>query len=340
MASRAGSNMAFTPINSSDTINDSPGSYATASNEESTAPNDEASSTVASAYLGRGDVSRKAATKGKKRSSTTAAPSKAKRRQTSDFNDDLKVIKAGSADRSDDVNNETLVPATSQAASSKSSEETAHTATKPASAGAPVSTTVDELASTAAKPISVYSSKTTMDALDSTSVRTSVQFAKASDGQGFTLLQGISSAVSYSSSVAIAKPLMAEKQPSSGRTKKRAGQHSDEAGTSNRRSARLKKAFDVPTGSPQSSDSIGSPRLPLIVGDFEEDFDDIDMEELTGIDDNEPEFRPNTPPNRGRKLNTREVDELEDYGGALLSEADRRALGRTGSESAVEIEGP
>lgn len=310
----------FTPINSSDAVTGSPEGSSVSAQEESGAPS--SATTVASAYLGRGDVSKKPMTKGRKRKSTADAPSKTKRRQKSDLNDSLKVHKAGIEDELTSINYENLTPANFKASSSKASKKKT-TASHSASAATSVSTGVDELASTAAKPIPVYSSKTTMDALDTTSVPTSVECAKASDGQGFTLYQGPSSTASYSSSIAITKPTISKEQ--------QASQISGEAGPSNRRSARLKKAANVQTKHSQLRRSSVSFDNPLAVDEMEEIFSDIEMVDLAESNESEPEMRPNTPPQRGRKLNTRDVDELEDYGGALLSDADKRALGTANS---------
>ncbi|KAK3699849.1 hypothetical protein LTR37_016264 [Vermiconidia calcicola] len=57
-----------------------------------------------------------------------------------------------------------------------------------------------------------------------------------------------------------------------------------------------------------------------------DDADEADMIDLTNAAEEPVALRPPTPPPRERKLNMREVDKHEDYGGALLSEAEKQLL--------------
>lgn len=323
--------MAFTPINSSDAVTGTDihdtaiqeGNPQVASNHD-----DAATTTVASAYLGRGELPKKCTTKSRKRTANEDASSRTKRRQKSNIDVGLKVSKAKIDGEQGAINNEGDSPATFQTMSTKPSKDR-FAARQLASTTTLVSTAMDEHSSTAANPISVYAPTTTMEALDTTSLPTSVECAKASDGQGFTLYQGPSS--TYSSSVAISNPATARKQLqtlSTNLTGEGGAKGNSETRASNRRSARLKNAADVQIDAADRAELSGSVQLPIIVDDFEEEFPDIDMANFGESNVSEGEPRPNTPPARGRKLNTRDVDELEDYGGALLSEADRRALGR------------
>lgn len=63
---------------------------------------------------------------------------------------------------------------------------------------------------------------------------------------------------------------------------------------------------------------------------FADDFDESALLDLAMAieDDDEPNHRPKTPPPRSHKQNMRDVDEHEDYGGALLSCAERQVLGK------------
>jgi hypothetical protein len=68
----------------------------------------------------------------------------------------------------------------------------------------------------------------------------------------------------------------------------------------------------------------------------EEDFDDIepaDLEELADAMEEIAPARPATPNRRERKQNMRDVEENEDYGGALVSSTDRKILGESENES-------
>lgn len=322
--------MAFTPINSSHAVNDGPDDPRTTGKDHIASASHNIATTVVSTYLGRGEATKKLTAKGRKRTSTANPPTKTKRRQVSIVDEGLSVSKPG--DGKSIIQHHAFDPAISQA-SSVNLSETQFTATQSTSFAPPVSTALGELASTASKPISVHSSKTTMNALNTASVPTSVEIAKASDGQGFTLYQGPSSTASYSSSVSMSNPNVANERYASSVTNKRAAQGSGRAGTGSRRSARLKTLADVQSFTPQLEEFPQSSEGPLDFDDEgEENFGDIEIVDMAESHENEVEFRPNTPPNRGRKLNTRDVDELEDYGGSLLSDADRRALSRTTSQ--------
>lgn len=64
---------------------------------------------------------------------------------------------------------------------------------------------------------------------------------------------------------------------------------------------------------------------------FAEDVDEsalLDLALAIEDDDDELNHRPKTPPPRSHKQNMRDVDEHEDYGGALLSYAERQVLGK------------
>lgn len=317
--------MAFTPINSSDAITDNPDGTNIISQEDLVAPSHLAPTTIASTYLGRGEPAKKPAAKSKKRASTAVSQPKTKRRQTSSgFN----VSKASVMEELDVTQHDTFTTAPLESSSSKPDHSIASLPTPATS----VSTTSDELVSALVKPISVYSSKTTMDALGRPLASTSVEYAKARDGQGFTLYQGSSSAASYSSSIAPTISLMGTDLDATIARGQRAAQGSGESASNHRRSARLKKTAKVLD---EATPITLSDELSLGIDDDEEFFSDIEVIDLVESNETEPEFRPNTPPKRGHKLNTRDVDELEDYGGALLSDADRQALSRKSLQSGV-----
>lgn len=319
----------FTPVNSSDAQRSSQDGPRAAAEEESVAPDYHAATTAASAYLGLVDPAKKLITKSKKRGSNARDPSKTKRRQTSKVDDDLRVHKAGVEDELDAINHEIISPATFESSLSKSKKSMA---SKLPSTATSVSNSVDELASTAAKPIAVFISKTTMDALDTTSMQTSIQHAKASDGQGFTIYQGSSSTASYLTSAATTKSVIAnEQQTLTGSIPSRVS-----GGPSNRHSARLERVPDAQNELSQIRRSSGPFENDYVVADDIGDvLSEIDMIDLVEMNESESEFRTNTPPRRGCKMNSRDVDELEDYGGALLSDADKRALGTPSSCSAL-----
>ena len=70
---------------------------------------------------------------------------------------------------------------------------------------------------------------------------------------------------------------------------------------------------------------------PLLTPDEEfvelDEEDEAEIVDLTEAAEEAFEPRPPTPPPRERKLNMREVDKNEDYGGALFSDAERQLLG-------------
>lgn len=137
--------------------------------------------------------------------------------------------------------------------------------------------------------ISVYAPKTSMDVFDSTSIRTSVDSVKAGGNLGCTLYQRAPSSDSMPNVVDFSTPLL-------------------------------------PLASIQGIHGSGN-------NDYESSLDETALVDLAmaieddSVDDEEVNHRPKTPPPRSHKQNMRDVDEHEDYGGALLSYAERQLLG-------------
>lgn len=316
----------FTPINSSDTVNGNLNDSGAATHRESSAHSDRPATTIASTHLGRGDTTKKLIVKGKKRNSTAMASSNNKRRQISILNDDLQVRKDSMDVELDALIGQTLTPTNLENFTSAASKKRKVASQLDPTAILASASGGEMASSTAAKPVVVYCSRTSMDALDSTSLTTSVECAKASDGKGFTLYQGPSSTASFSSSIAFTKPV--NDQPMLAGIELTKG--SGETMSSSRRSARLKQVGESKTEVSRMFKSPEPIETLLVVDDagIGANFRGFDMVELHESSESDTEIRSNTPPSRGYKLNTRAVDELEDYGGALLSDADKRALGR------------
>ncbi|SMQ49880.1 unnamed protein product [Zymoseptoria tritici ST99CH_3D7] len=274
--------------------------------------------TIASQYLGRTNnevavpakpPARKTRSQGKKRSSNERDSRTPKRQRTSSVKDCLAVTKAGAAPKSD------------RPAPLKPNQKKKRTSSKPTPSSTKVSTITAESEATAAKPISIYAPSTSMDALDSTSIATSYGFVKANGGSGI-LYQGPSSTASFSSGVENAMPLW------------------DTHGTSRRREApsssaqRGSPSFDhaSDTSQFQPAHLIGHDEAIVQPGEFyvsDEEFGDIEsaaLEELADAIEETTIVTPATPNKRERKLNMRDVEENDDYGGALMSFTDRQIL--------------
>lgn len=398
----------FTPINASNA-----GSAALSDNRSrgrGGASDGTSTRTVASDYLGREEdlpaapLPKKTNTKEKKRAATTGESSRTKkRRKSSNVDDGLHVTKSRAGDHQSSQSNHDDNPQKTAKPKKKS------TATKQAKkASATVSKYNADDGGLATKPVSVYAQATSMDALDSTSARTSFDSVKANAGQSFTLYQGPSSTASFSSSIEISQPWLntaSKKTKASSINQLPTPQPSDdfqilsddddifyEHVTAQEKSAErklttkfqndsvLQDSNGRPTSSPRDFDEGNRrstrpkkevnyaveqsfptidltedvqpkpqnqavskstrrqiPSPPDDEGEFGELLEDEAVEVTKEVEEAVEERRPHTPPPRGRKQNIREVDEDEDYGGALLTDAERKLLGECRSKCRTEL---
>ncbi|KAK4506490.1 hypothetical protein PRZ48_000222 [Zasmidium cellare] len=393
----------FTPINAS-----ASGGISTSQSqlEGSTGAIDQhPTRTVVSEYLGREEdlpaapLPKKTNTKGKKRAATAGDASKSnKRRRSSNVDDGLRITKS----RGEDEQSSKSKDGDKFAKPSKPKKKTNATKQSKKTSDT-VSSSNAETGNVATKPVSVYAQATSMDALDSTSARTSFDFVKANAGQSFTLYQGPSSTSSFQSSVQYSQPLL-----NSSPNKPAHGSHTNEGATKeasfaddftilssndeifdavddstsrkpkqphvphgkdvtataaasmnedgNRRSTRPKKSvkYRVEQNFP-AIDEVQNARVDVLqeastkpqrrrstatLGG-EEDFGEMAEEEVVELTKEVEEAvegrRPTTPPPRTRKQNMREVDEHEDYEGALLSDAERKLLAKMKNASEGKI---
>lgn len=351
--------------------------------------------TVASNYLGReGDLPaapppKQSDTQGKRRAVTAGDAAKTnKRRRSSDVDDGLRVTKSrGNYDEQISKPSEDDKPAKSSKPNKKA------TASKqPKKTSGTVGAGNDEAEASTTRSVSVYAPVTSMDVLDSTSARTSLDSMKANAGQSFTLYQGPSSTSSFQSSFRFFQPLLNSSsqpthiQPQTTVEATKKAQHDDGFAYPTSDNDEI-SARDAPVSrrpnqahSPRTTDDVAEKlKVP---GDAsrltsrpkkavncraEQDFSDIDAMQnvrpeppkpaatklrrsqstVTLVDEDDfgelaeedmaeladevekvvAERNSLTPPPRDRKQNMREVDEHEDYGGMLLSDAERQLLG-------------
>jgi hypothetical protein len=277
--------------------------------------------TVASDYLGRtsdGSLiasavqAKKAPAKGKKRAPTARESQASKRQRTVSVKDDMTVTKAGPA------------TATEQSAPLKPNQKKKRAGGKATKSVNLVSTSLDEPASTAVKSIPVFAQATSMDALDTTSIRTSFDLAKANGGSG-TLYRRPSCAVSLSNSVECAKPLWDVQIVN---PRGQAPNKPSRRGPSSLQAVDESLVFDAPLQLDDDSPYVQNAEARHSDAEFD-DVEDADLERVADAIEEETNLaRPATPNKRERKLNMRDVDEDEDYGGALVSRKDRQILGR------------
>lgn len=349
---------------------------------------------VASEYLGRDEdlpaapPPKKPSTKGKRLAVTAGDTVKTnKRRRSSNVNDGLHITKSRGGEEQLGKPSEDDRPAKS----SKPKKKIAATKQPKKLAGA-VSPDNAEADAPTTKPVSVYAPATSVDALDSTSVRTAVDSIRANAGQSFTLYQGPSFKSSFQSNVYFSQPLLSSSSKSSHIKPRATAEATQEAqnideftylssdddnpvaedgplskqskptdrpnvtpdvagslkvrGDVSRRTTRPKKAVnyrveqtfpdieEVKDAQPEPSKQAATKarrRRSTMTLDDEDDFGELAEEDVAELADEVEkvvaERQPLTPPPRGRKQNMREVDEHEDYGGALLSNAERVLLG-------------
>lgn len=319
-----------------------------------------------SKYLGRGESGKPTAVVGapkdtakrKKRGAPTSdgAPN-AKARRTSGVSDTTQVTKQASMYETTQptgrLDTHPVTPA--QAMNTGSNVETNAVKT--------VSTTMSN--GTNAVPVAVFSSITTMDALDSTASRTSMDAINANGGSGCTVYQstpgtparhpaiewsqswlhGQSSNLMQSTSNAMSDPVGISSpcarvagtptvpDPNK-RPPRRAKQIAIEK-TSNlfhRGEAQLQTPASRPDGTQCAGEAIpstttGAPCPTFATeDDFSGDMDEKALEDVALALEKEAGARLQTPPPRSSKQNMRDVNEFEDYGGALLLDAERQAL--------------
>ncbi|KXT07318.1 hypothetical protein AC578_449, partial [Pseudocercospora eumusae] len=222
----------------------------------------------------------------------------------------------------------------------------------------------------AVKPVVIYEQTTSMmKALDSTSKRTSIESIKANGGQGYVEYQSSSAScqpsssnvhfsqpwlnsVSNAANVCARKPQVHQQIPASPTFAAENDTHSARPtrkakAVANERNSNLFRQPKAPVADHHTeSDHLNGRhptlerqrgRVPSISISIDDDeFSDIDESALASLD-KAGELRPETPPARNYKQNIREVEEDDDYGGALLSAADHELLAKfKGSESSMQ----
>ncbi|KAF7190331.1 hypothetical protein HII31_08662 [Pseudocercospora fuligena] len=329
-----------------------------------------------SEYLGRGDAQPMATdsrttsvSRDKKRGCGAGQKSKAsKRRKISNTVDDsMAVTKSSrvnntekSVQRQEHTSTVTQTPKNSVCEKSDSASNT----------GLSVSMSKSINLIPAVKPVVIYEQTTSMmKALDSTSKRTSIESIKANGGQGYVEYQSSSASCQPSSSnVHFSQPWLnsvsnaanacarelqvhqqiletptfaAESDTHSARPTRKA------KAIANERNSNLFRQAKAPVADHHTkSDHLNGRhptlerqrgRVPSISISIDDDeFSDIDESTLANLDKS-GEFRPETPPARNYKQNIREVEEDDDYGGALLSAADHELLAKyKGSGNATQ----
>ncbi|CAK3996301.1 Hypothetical predicted protein [Lecanosticta acicola] len=338
--------MGFTAINNSY----APSSTTTAASVDSeivSSPSN-APRSVASEYLGRGQEqpheqlaasSKKGNANSKKRAAPARGASNSKKRRTSSVKDVLTVRK--SADERPLVPEDYSVKARSDAAKPAKTKKQSSKG-KHAHVGEAVSVEKDQSAPTATKPISVYAPTTSMNALDSTPAQTSFNSIKENAGKSFTLYSGTESSSSAPTNVAFSQRwlpptfeyrsvgLDSSQNQSRGSDENDNDRSKDTTGSRADEPILVRDADCDPRRSPGLTKATNF--LPSISSD---EFHDI--EELIDVDDEDlVNFAksveqavgdwPSTPTKRARKDNIRDVDEHEDYGGALLTQAEKDVI--------------
>lgn len=213
-ATSARFNMGFTAINTTRAGGDT---ASTASGERG---NQDAASpaTIASEYLGRGQAeataapvaatSKKVGTKGKKRAATTTGTTQKKRRKSSNVDDGLQVIKARPPNEPNESTNPSKPLATVITTGSMPKKKLSAVTKKRKDDSQYVGGDLAEDLPSKAKPVSLCAQTTSMDTLDSTSARTSIDSVKANAGQSITVYQDPSSSISHQSNVEHSQPLL------------------------------------------------------------------------------------------------------------------------------------
>lgn len=357
----------FTPINASVQQGAHAAQLATEQQQSSSATRLQQLS-VAASYPGRteteqdalivsqplhGPGTKKATGKGKKRASTSGAAPKAKRRKSSNISDNLSVTKA-SAHEADGA---LIAP---KATKSKSKRKAA------------VSGTDHDIldAADTYNPVAVYTPATTVGSLHSTRQPTSLDAVRAGSGYGHTVYDIGRTPTTSIANINVMTPSLSravEGKPISSSTRcHRPGVvHSrpvpqieedddtdmiiDSLPTS---ALQVELAGDRQLPTPVNSDPApaNTRKQPSRISknvatvQTEEDFlelidsdDDDAMDELAEAAEDSAVQREPTAPTRTVKQNMRTVDEHEDYGGALLSEAENKLLEelRAGSQVAT-----
>lgn len=221
----------------------------------------------------------------------------------------------------------------------------------------------------AMKPVTIHGQTTTMmQALDPTSVHTSIESLKGNDGQGYTEYHSSSVSCQPPSNMQFSQPWLntdaAESKTSQAPPSELQGHAVDVSASDThlQRSGRRAKLVASQKNSDlflqpvleESNTSQNVPELlpaqaenknhlngrhPILerdrglvppvglIDDDDDDFSELDEQTLEDLAKS-VEPRPRTPPARNHKQNIREVDENEDYGGALLSVAEIELLGK------------
>ncbi|KXT14671.1 hypothetical protein AC579_6401 [Pseudocercospora musae] len=232
-----------------------------------------------------------------------------------------------------------------------------------------VSTSEGIKLSPAVKPVVIYEQTTSMmKALDSTSTRTSIESIKVNGGHGYVEYQSSSASCQPYSNVHFSQPWLNSvsnaanvcaresqvHQQISGSPTFVAGTDTHSAwptrkakGIAIGRNSNLFRPAKPPVADHHSKSHHLNGRHPTLerqrgrvpsnsISIDDDEFSDIDESALSNLD-KIGEFRPGTPPARNHKQNIREVEEGDDYAGALLSAADHELLAKfKGSETAMQ----
>lgn len=370
----------FTAINASAASKAPTANMANArTSDDEPAPN-EGAKTVVSEYLGRLTCvssapavakSARSTAKTRKRMARSGTPTQAKRRRVGSVKDRLPVTKAS-------VSEDTLAPGHGNANSTADKDHQRQASesfknTQAARASQAVSTSIDSSALHVPKPISAYGSTTSMDALGSTSARTSCDFAKANDGRSFIVYKrpaSPSSTANASNWISSPSPRSANNTTAQILSLRTCGRQPTSAErerqpVADTRGLQQGRAEDWDSIALPSTDTDGPTQphanaaqfkyehsankhrrgtelerttlhndIRSAEGDSEDRLEDLSDTDLLDAAEAVEQFVENRaelttpPPTRSRKQNMRDVDEGEDYGGALLSEAELNLLGK------------
>ncbi|KAH9810755.1 hypothetical protein Tdes44962_MAKER05986 [Teratosphaeria destructans] len=328
------------------------------------APRDAQQQSIASSYVGRGGAEassvtakrkKTAGSRGKKRATTEATASRAKRRKSSNVSNGLQVIKTS----------------TQHEADSGTSTVVAESRPRLHSQPKPLTDANDELteeASERAQPLSIFAQQTSMTSVQSVQqagATTSVDAIRASKDYGHTVYDRRSASRTANDGAQIAQPWLqmdstsapppGKKHRKSSRTKSRQAMDShdcsettaitavpprnQESGPSTPREALIDHHHlptPVPSDAAVQAPSVRkqprrkSQKAPQIQTD-EECFlisDESDYGEMVKTAEEAEELARQdlTPPSRKIKENVRAVNPDDDYGGALFSAAEKELL--------------
>ncbi|KAK4549380.1 hypothetical protein LTR36_006377 [Oleoguttula mirabilis] len=348
----------FTPINAA-VQQEVPATQTSGGEQATSSTTRSRPKTVAAEYLGCGETeqaapvvsqalhgpgTKKATGKGKKRASTTSAASKAKRRKSNDVSDSMSVSK-GSAHQQEDA----------QQAPKAAKAKTKRKATVPNTDQDAADTTETT------RPLPVYAPATTVGSLHSRPQTTSLDGVRAASGYGHTVYNGGLTPITVQTGIKTTQPQLNNASEDHSVAARSSTRHRRTSVVQPSKLAPVEEEDDLdmiieslpsqvsrktvagkrqlPTPVNSDPGSLNIRKQPsrkskeVLSIQTDEDFlelvdtdDDDAMADLAEAVEETAVRRERTPPPRTVKQNTRAVDEYDDYGGALFSEAEKQLL--------------